>query len=81
MQPCDECAALRAKLKEAEDAWHALNIGGGITQVKYGEKMLSYGPQTLANLARYVATLRNELAVCMGQPRQSGRRAILMIPT
>lgn len=73
-----ECATARTRLAEAEEAYHALQIGGRQVSVRMGENAIEYSPADAGKLAGYVGQLRALVARCDGC---GTRRMIGVIPT
>ena len=73
------CADLQTRLIEAELALHRLLTGAQTQQVQYGEKRVAYTQASIAELQRYVSTLRSQVAACTGAP-MARRRVIGIIP-
>jgi hypothetical protein len=63
-----DCATLRLKLAEAENALHNLAIGTQAQTLTFGPgKSVSYQQSNRADLQTYVNYLRSEVAKCDGK--------------
>lgn len=61
------CAELRARLAEAEAAFHKLMTGGGTTWVAFGGgRSVSYSAANAGHLLSYINDLRDQIAACCG---------------
>ena len=74
-----DCVQMRARLKEAEDAYHRIITGGGTTWVAFGGgRSVSYSAANAGELRAYINALRDRIAACCGDATSSasaGRRA------
>lgn len=76
-----ECEAKKARLAQAEDAWHQLNMGMSVVRTRYGDKEVELKPGNLGDLARYIQSLRCEVDRCCGTNlARHGRRVIHVVP-
>lgn len=73
------CAEWADKLAEAEDALHALQIGGKVVSIRDGENEIQYSKTSLNDLASYVQFLQAKVDACNGVAVTT-RRAIGVIP-
>lgn len=62
---------LTARLAEAEDALHKVEIGGQEVVIGYDGHRTEYSPANAASLRRYIRTLKQQLGICV--PRGSRR--------
>lgn len=56
-------SVLQARLTDAQDAYHALAVGGQTVSVKLGDKAVAYTPATLDKLAAYIRELQAALGI------------------
>ncbi len=56
-------AVLQTRLSEAQDAYHALAVGGQTVSVKLGDKAVAYTPADLARLGQYIRELQGALGL------------------
>jgi hypothetical protein len=56
-------AVLQARLSEAQDAYHALAVGGQTVSVKLGDKAVAYTAADLDKLGRYIRELQGALGL------------------
>ncbi|CAO3453896.1 hypothetical protein [Azospirillum argentinense] len=63
-----DLATLQARLAEAEDALHRLNIGDRETRITYDGKTTEYADAP--KLERYIAELRARIDRLSGKPRR-----------
>ena len=73
------CAQLATWLTAAEAALHAVEIGGKVEVLAYGDKRLQYTPANVTELRRYVARLTDQVNACNGSSTLR-RRIISVIP-
>ncbi|WP_300616084.1 gpW family head-tail joining protein [Dokdonella sp.] len=69
--------AAQQRLDEALAARHALLVGKATVSLGFGERRLEYTRATLAQLDRYIAELRLEIA---GTPPRARNRIIYAVP-
>lgn len=74
------CEQLQQRLADAEDKYHAIQLGGAETLISTGSKEIRYSAANVGDLVRYIATLRSQVAACTGVPDTSARRAIHIQP-
>lgn len=65
------------RLDEALQARHALMVGKAAVSLAHGERRLEYTRAKLADLDRYIAALRREIA---GEPNRARNRIIYAVP-
>lgn len=54
---------LQTRLSEAQDAYHALAVGGQTVSVRMGDKAVAFTPADLDKLARYIRELQAALGL------------------
>jgi hypothetical protein len=69
-------ATLTAWLTEAQEAFHALNVGQQAVSIGTGDKRLAFTAADVDKLRAYIADLQRALAIASGQPDTRGRPAV-----
>ena len=59
-------SVLSARLAEAQDAYHALNMGAKVVSTGLGDKKLTFTPADVRRLATYISELQTALAIASG---------------
>jgi len=54
---------LKTRLVEAEEAWHALQTGARVVEVRRDGKLVKYQASNRGELASYVAELKRQIEV------------------
>ena len=62
-------ATLQTRLSAAQDAYHALAVGGQTVSVRLGDKAVAYTPADLDKLARYIRELQAALGIAPAMVR------------
>lgn len=74
------CVELQTYLAAAETALHSVLLGGKVKLLRHGDKSIEYSQGSVAELQKYVATLRDQVAACTGDATRLRRRAFGVIP-
>jgi len=75
------CAELQTWLGEAESAYHALQLGGQVQQIRSDSgKMLTYTSANMDGLVRYIGSLRARVAACTGVQDANTRSLLRFVP-
>jgi hypothetical protein len=59
-------SVLSARLTEAQDAYHALNLGAKVVSIGFGDKKTAFTPADVRRLAAYIAELQTALSIASG---------------
>jgi hypothetical protein len=73
------CEQLALWLAEAEDAQHALQMGGKVESLRLGEKQIDYTKGNGDQLAKYIAWLRQQVDACNGRTFRRGVLGIIPV--
>jgi hypothetical protein len=76
MASCDQLAIW---LSEAEDALHALQMGGKVESLRIGEKQMDYTKADVDKLAKYIARLQQQVDACNGRTFRRGVLGIIPV--
>jgi gpW len=71
---CDACGVAKSRLKEAQDAYHDLQLTGAVTLSRSDGKEVRYAATDADRLSRYIGVLACAVADACGTARPAGRR-------
>lgn len=69
-------SVLSARLTEAQDAYHSLNLGAKAVSLGLGDKKITFTAADTRRLASYISQLQQAIAVAQGNSAASGLTSV-----